>query len=118
MFSINGELQLSAYDLVGHLSCRHLTNLDTAVANGALEKPKVWDPLLEILRERGTIHEQNYIEYLKSEGLEAVRIEGVGIELQQVEQTIDAMRAGPQIIIQGALVNERWGGAPGHPKTH
>lgn len=40
--------QLSATDLVGHLNCRHLTNLDVEVASGTLAKPKVWDPLLEI----------------------------------------------------------------------
>ena len=48
------NIVLSASDLVGHLNCGHLTELDMQVANGALAKPKLWDPLLEILRERGT----------------------------------------------------------------
>ena len=112
MQSIDGRLQLSASDLVGHLSCRHLTNLDIAVANGSLEKPGVWDPLVEILRERGAVHEQNYITHLQDAGFETVRIEGGGIEQHQVDQTVDAMRAGAQIIIQGALSDERWGGRP------
>ncbi len=50
--------QLSASDLVGHLNCRHLTVLDRAVAEGALAKPKIWDPLLQILAERGSAHER------------------------------------------------------------
>jgi len=49
----NGSITLSATDLVGHLSCRYLTRLDIAAANGVLERPKAWDPLLQILRERG-----------------------------------------------------------------
>jgi hypothetical protein len=47
------EIVLSASDLVGHLNCGHLTELDFQVATGALAKPKRWDPVLEILRERG-----------------------------------------------------------------
>ena len=58
------SFELSASDLIGYLNCRHLAALDRAVAEGALAKPKVWDPLLDILRERGAIHEQNYVEHL------------------------------------------------------
>jgi hypothetical protein len=53
MFKTDGTIQLSASDLVGHLNCHHLTELDFAVSNGKLSKPKIRDPLLEILAERG-----------------------------------------------------------------
>jgi hypothetical protein len=43
---------LSASDLTGHLHCRHLTALDVEVTTGARRKPKVWDPVLELLAER------------------------------------------------------------------
>ena len=62
------SFQLSATDLVGYLNCRHLSGLDCAVAEGALAKPKVWDPLLQILWERGSIHEQNYVTHLEQAG--------------------------------------------------
>jgi hypothetical protein len=55
-----GTLQLSASDLVGHLNCSHLTALDLAVAAGKLSKPSVWDPVLELLAERGSQHERAY----------------------------------------------------------
>lgn len=103
-------IQLSASDLIGHLNCSHLTNLDHAVALGTREKPKFWDPLLEILRQRGLEHEQSYIEHLRSTGLDIVRIEGEGITNQQVEQTVAAMRSGEPIIVQAALQNGVWGG--------
>ena len=54
MLDNNEILQLSATDLAGHLSCIHLTQPDAEVARGARAKPKSWDPLLEILRKRGT----------------------------------------------------------------
>ena len=41
-------LDLTATDLVGYLNCHHLSGLDKAVAEGALDKPKTWDPLLEL----------------------------------------------------------------------
>jgi hypothetical protein len=53
MRSVDGAIQFSAADLIGHLSCRHLTKLDAAVARGQLEAPKSYDPFLEILWRRG-----------------------------------------------------------------
>ena len=79
MLKLNGSMQLSASDLVAHLNCRHLTNLDIAVANGTLEKPKIWDPLIEVLKERGDRHEHDYIEHLRREGFSVAVVEGVGI---------------------------------------
>ena len=76
MQKVSAVLQLSASDLVGHLNCRYLTELDLAVANGALTKPAVWDPLLEIMAERGALHEQGYINHLKSTGHTVVAVEG------------------------------------------
>ena len=60
MQSVDGVIQFSAADLIGHLSCRHLTKLDAAVARGQLEAPKSYDPFLEILWQRGAAHERAY----------------------------------------------------------
>jgi hypothetical protein len=76
MKKVGESLEFSATDLVGYLNCRHLAVLDRAVAEGTLPRPKVWDPFLQILSERGAAHEQNYIEHLRKAGLEVVRIEG------------------------------------------
>jgi predicted RecB family nuclease len=102
--------ELSATDLVGHLSCRHLTNLDRAVADGTSAKPQVWDPLLEILRERGATHERKYVEHLTSLGLRVVAIEGVGVSSDAVAETIAAMKSGVDAIVQGALAQGNWVG--------
>ncbi len=103
MERVNGTLRLSATDLVGHLNCGHLTRLDLAVANGALERPKVWDPLLEILWERGTRHEQGFVDHLKALGFGVTIIEGVGIDADAVARTRAAMADGAPIIVQGAF---------------
>lgn len=103
-------IQLSASDLVGHLNCRHLTALDLRVAEGNLQKPKSWDPLLEILRERGRRHEAAFIERLEQQGLTAELIDGVDITPEAVTRTRQAMKAGTQVIVQAALRNDRWAG--------
>jgi hypothetical protein len=80
MRSIDGVVHLSASDLVGHLNCRYLTSLDLAVARGELDKPSVWDPVLEVLAERGALHEQSYIDHLEANGFPIVRIDGFGLD--------------------------------------
>lgn len=97
------NLLLSASDLVGHLNCGHLTSLDLKVANGLLGKPAHWDPLLELLRARGAQHEQGFVEHLRAQGLAITTIEGVGGDDAAVALTQEAMHAGDEIIVQGAL---------------
>ena len=58
MRNVGGTIELSAADLIGHLGCRHLTQLELAVAFGKQKPPKIWDPLLELLWERGLAHEK------------------------------------------------------------
>ena len=106
----DGLIRLSATDLVGHLNCAHLTQLDLAVARGALERPRTWDPLLQILWERGARHEQGFIDHLKSQEFEVTVIDGVGIESDALARTRAAMASGAQIIVQGAFQTGRWAG--------
>jgi predicted RecB family nuclease len=110
MLKVGRAINLSASDLVGHLNCRYLTALDLAVANGTLAKPFIWDPVLEVLAERGALHEQDYVDHLKTNGLSVTTIDGVGVDSSIVTQTFEAMKAGVQIIAQGALQVAHWSG--------
>lgn len=110
MKSQQDAIHLSASDLVGHLNCRHLTALDMDVAQGTLAKPQHWDPLLEILRERGRRHEAAFVDHLRNQGFSAVSIPGVDIAPDAVASTRKAMAEGEQIIIQAALEHGRWSG--------
>ncbi len=110
MEKIGGSFRLSAGDLVGYLNCHYLTALDRAVAEGARAKPRVWDPLLEILWERGSIHEQNYVDHLTNAGLTVVRIDGVDVTDAAVGETLAAMKDGAEVIVQGSLAHDGWAG--------
>jgi len=110
MKQIGDSIELSASDLVGYLNCRHLSALDRAVAEGTLPRPKVWDPLLQILSDRGTAHERSYIEHLTVAGLEVIRIDGVEVTKAAVAETLAAMQRGVQVIVQAALAHQGWNG--------
>jgi predicted RecB family nuclease len=73
-----------------------------------LSKPKIWDPLLEILAERGALHEQGFVEHLKASGHSVTVINGTGVDPVSVSKTSEAMRAGAEIIAQGALEADGW----------
>lgn len=102
--------ELSASDLVGYLNCRHLSTLDRAVAEGVLLKPKSWDPLLQILWERGSAHEKAYVEHLTKAGVDVVRIDGNDVSGEAVVKTLAAMKKGVPVIVQGALSHDGWVG--------
>src|SRR5258708_12326087 len=87
MQQVGKEIRFSASDLVGHLDCHHLTALDAAVARGSLSKPKIWDPVLHTLVERGLAHERQYVEALKEPGVSVVEFPGGGVNPSPLTQT-------------------------------
>ena len=110
MKSIDGNIALSATDLVGHLNCRHLTELDLETVRGARSVPHRNDPFLEILQERGDRHEAAFVEHLEVQGLSPVVIPGRGIDEAAVTATLEAMRSGAEVITQAALTKGAWRG--------
>ena len=75
MHADGAGLRLAATDISNHLACRHLTQLDRAVAEGRLAAPAWRDPALVLLQERGFAHERAFLEHLRAEGLEVVEPE-------------------------------------------
>jgi uncharacterized protein len=110
MQKIGEALNLSAGDLVGHLYCPYLTELDLKVARGELQKPQIWDPALQILAERGNLHEKSFIKHLENGGTPVTIVEGVGIDGAAVAATLQAMERGDPVIAQGTLRSGSWNG--------
>ncbi|MDQ6886846.1 MAG: TM0106 family RecB-like putative nuclease [Gemmatimonadota bacterium] len=106
------ELSLSATDLSNFLSCRHLTGLEMAVAHGTLKRPMWHDPLRDLLFERGRAHERAYVESLRQEGRRIVDLREVRDRDAAGAGTLEAMRSGVDVIVQGALREGRWFGLP------
>jgi len=106
----DGQILISASDLSRHLACRHLTSLDLLAAKGVISRVYRDDPSLEVLKERGYRHEAAYLEHLKSKGLHVLEDQKDLDDKAGVQRTIDAMKAGVDVIPQADLTDGRWRG--------
>ena len=106
-------LSLSATDLSNSVACRQLTGLDTSVALEGRKRPYRNDPLGDILAERGLAHEKAYAFHLKAQGRKVLDLSAIK-DPADAAATLEAMRAGHDVIVQGALLSDdgRWYGRP------
>ena len=110
MKKVEASTRLSASDLSNHLACRHLTALDLDVAAGGRPAPAWNSPDTQTLQERGIAHENAYVEHLKSSGLAVVTFRDLGNDERAVAETLLAMQAGVDIIVQAAFSDGSWFG--------
>lgn len=107
----NGTLGLAATDLVGHLTCHHLSALNARVARGEVAPPPYReDPHLEALIERGRAHEEAYVAHLRASGLTVTEVPGIDATDVAIGHTRAAMAEGVGAIVQGALARAGWRG--------
>jgi uncharacterized protein len=114
MRTVSSDLYLSPSDLHSYLECPHLTQLDLRALRGEIEVPEgERDATSELIARKGDEHEARYLQSLKDAGREVVEIPD-GLEpAEAAALTVEAMRAGAEVIYQGALVEEAVDGAPG-----
>ena len=110
MLKVGNTVQLSASDLVGHLNCRNLTELDLAVAKGAPAKPRTGIRSSMCCAKGAFVTEQGYVDHLSAKGLDIETVAGVGLDEDAVATTAKAMRLGREVIVQGAFLTDNWGG--------
>ncbi len=72
MHNADGVLVLSTTDLVGHLECEHLTQLERMAALGEVKRPDRKDPALDLLSMLGEEHERRHLERYSKSGLNVV----------------------------------------------
>ena len=105
------QVLLTATDLSEHLSCKYLTHLNLAEALGEIERPQFHDPRREVMWQRGLEHEQAYLADLSSRGHELAKVDDAPTA-EQVDRTLELMRSGVEVIVQGALKDGPWIGRP------
>ena len=115
MQQVDDQLILSASDLNNYLACAHLTALDLARARGEEVGEPERGADAELLARKGDEHEERYLRRLKEEGREVVEIAADGGSPEAlgaaVLATEEAMRAGAEVIFQGAFLRD---GLRGH----
>ena len=97
-----------ATDLTNFIGCRHLTVLERLAAHKLAKRPFFDDPMLEILRERGLAHEQEYVRRLARSGKTIVEI--TRSSSKAFDETLAAMREGADVVVQARLEHESWAG--------
>jgi predicted RecB family nuclease len=97
-----------ATDLTNFIGCRHLTVLERLAAHKRAKRPYFDDPMLEILRERGLAHEQEYVRRLARSGKSVVEI--TRSSSQAFDETLTAMREGADVVVQARLEHGAWAG--------
>jgi predicted RecB family nuclease len=133
---LDNRLILSATDLINYLECPHLTHLDIEVAIGRIELEPTRTDATALVARKGDEHEQAYLAHLIAEGHEVVEIEsGLDLDVEDEDEpglddsgsgdsergldglrrgaarTVEAMRAGAELIYQGVLFDGlRWRG--------
>ncbi|WP_066588442.1 TM0106 family RecB-like putative nuclease [Sphingomonas pruni] len=108
---LDGQLRLSASDLMRFKGCRHATTLDLRLIEIGDIAPTADGEEAELLQRQGDAHELAFLEQLRASGRSIVEIPKDGIPLERsVELTVEAMREGPEVIFQGALLGGAWGG--------
>jgi uncharacterized protein len=114
MRQLKTHIVLAPTDLGNFLSCRHLSHRDLAAANGVVERPVRYGPVLDELKARGGAHEAAYLEFLEQQGFTVASLvdalpaadSAVGANAK----TLAAMRSGVEVIYQASLSDEHWAG--------
>lgn len=105
MHKSNGRILYSATDLVAFLECEHLTSLDLLDLDSPLPRAPE-DEQVALIQQKGHAHERAYVEQLRARTRHFVDIsERRGDIWERIGFTIEAMRAGADIIYQGALTS-------------
>lgn len=108
---LDGQLRLSASDLMRFKSCRHATALDLRLIEVGDIAPAADGDEAELLQRQGDAHELAFLDHLRVSGRSIVEVPKDRIPLERsVELTVEAMRQGPDVIFQGALLGGVWGG--------
>lgn len=112
MHKTNDRILYSATDLVGFRECEHLTTLDLFDLEAPLPRAPE-DEQVALIQRKGHDNERDYVEWLRARTSGFVDIsERRGDVWEHIGFTIEAMRAGVEIIYQGALASGDFIGYP------
>ena len=89
--------------------CEHRTYLDVLDARGVLGAERL-PPNAQLLLERGERHEEAFLQRLRDEGRDTVSLPRTGAVSDRYAATVQAMRAGRQVIHQACLLDDGWVG--------
>lgn len=94
------------------LGCEYRTYLDILDRRGEPAGNRL-EPKMQLLFERGELHEEGVVDAMKADGLNVVSLEDEhATREQKAERTLAAMSAGEQVLHQGCFLHDGWVGYP------
>jgi len=103
------QFVFSPSDVVNHLFCPHLTQLNRRVAEGELEKPDESREDVALISELGDAHEMSYLRELSDEGKSIVEIDLSGRNYAAAQAaTEEAMADGVDVVFQATFFDGLW----------
>jgi predicted RecB family nuclease len=106
---IGAETYLSASDLSTHIACPHATFLNLQEAKKLLTAPVNINGALHALQQKGEEFEASYIKQLRTRKKQVVEIDKAD-KRKALQDTVNAMAAGADIIYQARLEHDTWNG--------
>ncbi len=103
------KIYLSASDLSTHIACPHATLLNLQEAKGSLVAPGNIHASLDALQKKGEEFERDYLKQLKAKGKIIIEIDKTSAKTA-LQDTINAMVGGTDIIYQARLQHGIWNG--------
>lgn len=106
----NNQIIYSPSDLSAHSSCKHLTQLNKQHSKGEIADPEVYtNRVLLMLMEKGIMFEENHLQEIKDQEKTVAEISTDDPHAEK--HTIDAMKAGMDVIYQARLKEAgKWSG--------
>lgn len=104
------QIIYSPSDLSSHISCKHLTQLNKQNVRGEIADPDTYtNRVLIMLQEKGIEFEASFLNELKNQGKVVIEISREDSDAEK--KTIDAMKAGVDVIYQARLKEkDKWSG--------
>jgi uncharacterized protein len=109
---IDGRAALSPSDLNDYVECAHLTTLKLEVTRGTRKKPWAPDEYGKLLSQKGEAHERDFLARLRAErgDVRDVMPPDPWDFVEGARRTLEAMRAGVDVIYQATFVEGDWRG--------
>src|ERR1035441_6948240 len=99
----------SATNISTFLACQHTPTLNRAESRKEITKPFFEDPAVELLWKLGLAHEQRYLRALAEGQLTITEVALAGPWALAVEQTLEALRQGADVVYQAAFLDQEIG---------
>ena len=110
MRKIGEKILLSASDLMRFIGCDHATTLDLQYLHHKNITPKADSDDAQLLQNQGNAHEAQHLDKLYKSGASIIEINRSPRLEDDVLATLEALKKGPDVVFQGAFLNQHWGG--------